>query len=64
VYKISWVDVLVFYVFLFGVVMLFLTADQEHQHVSVCKELRQIASSVQSFPGLSLVMTAGFMVRL
>jgi hypothetical protein len=52
-----------FYIFLFGV-MLFLTADQEQQHVAVCEELHQIASDIQSCPGLSLAMPAGFTVRL
>jgi hypothetical protein len=56
-YKIShsFVDVLIFYVLLFGVVMRFLTADQKQQHVYVCKELRQSASDDATF--LSRVIT-------
>jgi hypothetical protein len=37
-----------------------LTADGKQQHVSVCQELRQIASDDATFlSGFSLVMTAG-----
>jgi hypothetical protein len=45
----SSVDVLIFYVLVFGIVymdglMQFLTADQKQQRDNVCEELRQIAS--------------------
>jgi hypothetical protein len=53
------VDILIFYVFLFGVVYLsrmqFLTTDQKQQHVSVCEELCQITYSDAAF--LSRVVT-------
>jgi hypothetical protein len=39
-----------------------LTADQKQQHVSVCKELCQIACEQPSSPGLSLATRAGFTV--